>query len=87
LNMFTIELEVVNDIAKSGVRLMEEFKNNLIDDEEQRKMLLQLCRRYTKALSRFAITKGPLRDRKQRNLNFGQHLSHKMKYQYVQYLS
>ena len=35
LNMFTSDLKVVNDIAKRGVRLMEEFKDILTDDEEQ----------------------------------------------------
>jgi len=38
--MFTSELKVINDIAERGVRLMEEFKDILTDDEEQRRMLL-----------------------------------------------
>ena len=38
--MFTSNLKVVNDIAERGVRLMEEFKDILTDDEEQRRMLL-----------------------------------------------
>ena len=38
--MFTSDLKVVNDIAERGVRLMEEFKGILTDDEEQQRMLL-----------------------------------------------
>ena len=30
----------MNDVAERGVRLMEEFKDVLTDDEEQRMMLL-----------------------------------------------
>ena len=38
--MFIGDLKIVNDIAEKGVKLMEEFKNILIGDKEQRKMLL-----------------------------------------------
>ena len=38
--MFIGGLKVVNDIAERGVKLMEEFKDILTGDEEQRKMLL-----------------------------------------------
>jgi len=47
--MFTSELKVVNDIAERGVRLMEEFKDILTDDEEQRRMLLH-CVKDTRKL-------------------------------------
>ena len=30
----------MNDVAERGVRLMEEFKDVLTDDEEERRMLL-----------------------------------------------
>ena len=38
--MFTSDLKAVNDIVERGVRLMEEFKDILTDDEEQWRMLL-----------------------------------------------
>ena len=77
---------------------MEEFKDVLTNDEEQRRMLLQytvwkthesstqifvnpLCRKHTELIipnrdrSLYEMQeKGPLRDKKQRNLNDGQHL-------------
>jgi len=40
LNMFTSEFKGVNDIAERGAILMEEFKDILTDDEEQRRILL-----------------------------------------------
>ena len=36
----TTNLKVVNNIAERGVRLMEEFKDILTDDEELRKMFM-----------------------------------------------
>ena len=39
-NQFVSGFKVVNDIAETGVRLMEEYKDVLTDDEEQRKMIL-----------------------------------------------
>ena len=38
--MLINDLKVVNNVAVRGVRLMEEFKDVLTDDEEQRRMLL-----------------------------------------------
>ena len=38
--MLINDLKVVNDVAERGVRLMEEFKDVLTDDEEERRMLL-----------------------------------------------
>ena len=38
--MLINDLKVVNDVAERGVRLMEEFKNVVTDDEVQRRMLL-----------------------------------------------
>ena len=38
--MFISNLKVVNDVAKKGENLVEEFKDILTDDEEHRKMLL-----------------------------------------------
>ena len=101
--MLTSDLKVVNDIAEREVRLMEEFKDILTDDEEQRRMLLHCVEDTRKLHSDFRKStslrhteliisnrdrslyhclginnKGSLaytlRDRKRRNLNFGQHL-------------
>ena len=94
--MLINDLKVVNDVAERGVRLLEEFKDVLTDNEEQRRMLLH-CVEDTRKLypdfrkSTLAKThwtdhsqpwsfpydmqeKGRLRDKKQRNLNDGQHL-------------
>ena len=49
LTQFASGLKVVNDIAERGVRLMEEYKDVLTDDEEQRKMIL-LCVEETRKL-------------------------------------
>ena len=38
--MFISNLKVVSDVAERGVRRMEEFKDILTDDDEQKKMLL-----------------------------------------------
>ena len=38
--MLINDLKVVYDVAERGVRLMEEFKDVLTDNEEQRRMLL-----------------------------------------------
>ena len=49
LNQFANGLEVVNDIAERGVRLMEEYKDVLTNDEEQRKKILH-CVEETKKI-------------------------------------
>ena len=86
----------MNDVAERGVRLMEEFKDVLTDNEEQRRMLLHCVEDTRKLYPDFRNPlwpkhteliipnrdrslydmqeKGPLRDKKQRNLNDGQHL-------------
>ena len=38
--MLINDLKVVNDVTERGVRLMEEFKDILTDDAEERSMLL-----------------------------------------------
>ena len=53
LNMFTSNLKVVNDIAEREVRLMEEFKDILTDDEEQRRRLLRCIEDTRKLLPDF----------------------------------
>ena len=49
LKMLINDLKVVNDVAERGVRLMEEFKDVLTDDEKQRRML-QHCVEDTRKL-------------------------------------
>lgn len=39
-------LTVVNDIAERGVKLMEEYNNNITQDEEQKQYLLQIVKDY-----------------------------------------
>ena len=47
--MLINDLKVVNDVAERGVRLMEEFKDVLTDNVEQRRML-QHCVEDTRKL-------------------------------------
>ena len=47
---------MVNDIAKRGVRLMEEYKDVLTDDEEQRKMILHCVEETIKLYPDFRKT-------------------------------
>ena len=50
--MLINDLKVVNDVAERGVRLMEEFKDVLTDDEEQRRMLLHCVEDTRKLLDK-----------------------------------
>ena len=47
---------VANDIAETGVRLMEEYKDVLTDDEEQRKMILHCVEEMRKLYPDFKKT-------------------------------
>ena len=53
LNQFANGLKVVNDIAERGARLMEEYKDELTDDEEERKMILHHVEESRKIYSDF----------------------------------
>ena len=53
LKMFISNLKVVNNVTERGVRirLKEEFKDILTDDEEQKGNVAALCRTFTKMFS------------------------------------
>ena len=45
-----INIEVTNDLAERGVKLMEECSKILTNDEEQKQYLLQIVKKYRSAL-------------------------------------